>query len=575
MTPTLKKVDGQSRFACLAEALDAAASGETGYSFYDARGELEHVLSYRVLRQDAVRLAKKLKSLDLPRGSRIAIVAETNPLFHKYFFACQYAGYIPVPVPAAIQLGGQDAYVVQLRRLLQSCLASAAIAPDNFIEFLQQAAAPLDMVLCGGESDFEALPDLDCSLEPLSTGEAAYLQYTSGSTRFPRGVEMTQEAAINNLREICDHGVKVTSADRLVSWLPFYHDMGLVGFVLAPLYRALSVDYLSPRTFAMRPRLWLKLISDNRATVSSSPPTGYALCATRLREADQQRYDLSSWRVACVGAERIHAEHLRRFAQLLAPVGFDPSAFVACYGMAECGLGISFAPLGEGLTVDRVDKDQMIEQGLANPAEENFLELVDCGAPLPSYETKICDEQDNALPERHCGRICVRGPSVMRGYFADIEATREVLSEDGWLDTGDIGYRIGGHLVVTARKKDVIIVNGRNLWPQDLEHLAETTPGVRLGDTSAFAVTRPNGDELAVLVVETRKPQPELAAKLAGLMRTHFGVTPYVDMTPPRTLPRTSSGKLSRTQARSQFLSRMMWDAEGWPTAVESTQVNA
>jgi fatty-acyl-CoA synthase len=325
----------------------------------------------------------------------------------------------------------------------------------------------------------------------------------------------------------------------------------------------------------MRPRLWLKLISDNRATVSSSPPTGYALCATRLREADQQRYDLSSWRVACVGAERIHAEHLRRFAQLLAPVGFDPSAFVACYGMAECGLGISFAPLGEGLTVDRVDKDQMIEQGLANPAEENFLELVDCGAPLPSYETKICDEQDNALPERHCGRICVRGPSVMRGYFADIEATREVLSEDGWLDTGDIGYRIGGHLVVTARKKDVIIVNGRNLWPQDLEHLAETTPGVRLGDTSAFAVTRPNGDELAVLVVETRKPQPELAAKLAGLMRTHFGVTPYVDMTPPRTLPRTSSGKLSRTQARSQFLSRMMWDAEGWPTAVESTQVNA
>ena len=227
MTPTLKKVDGQSRFACLAEALDAAASGETGYSFYDARGELEHVLSYRVLRQDAVRLAKKLKSLDLPRGSRIAIVAETNPLFHKYFFACQYAGFIPVPVPAAIQLGGQDAYVMQLRRLLQSCLAAAAIAPDNFIEFLQRAAAPLDMALCGGESDFEALPDLDCSLEPLSTGEAAYLQYTSGSTQFPRGVEMTQEAAINNLREICDHGVKVTSADRLVSWLPFYHDMGL------------------------------------------------------------------------------------------------------------------------------------------------------------------------------------------------------------------------------------------------------------------------------------------------------------------------------------------------------------
>ena len=163
----------------------------------------------------------------------------------------------------------------------------------------------------------------------------------------------------------------------------------------------------------------------------------------------------------------------------------------------------------------------------------------------------------------------------MRGYFGDIASTREVLSEEGWLDTGDIGYRIGEHIVVTARKKDVIIVNGRNLWPQDLEHLAETTPGVRLGDTSAFAVTRPNGDELAVLVVETRKPQPELAEKLAGLVRAHFGITPFIDMTPPRTLPRTSSGKLSRSQARADFLSRMEWDAQGWPVPLESHRANA
>ncbi len=571
----MESVDELNRFACLADALDAAAEGETGYHFYGAKGELEHELPYRSLQRDAKVLARKLKSLDLPRGSRMAIVAETHPLFHRYFFACQYAGLIPVPVPAAIQLGGQDAYVSQLRRLLQSCLASVAVAPEGFVEFLESAAAPLELKLCGGVELFDALPESDAELKPLTTGEAAYLQYTSGSTRFPRGVEMTQEAAINNLREICDHGVCVTEDDRLVSWLPFYHDMGLVGFVLAPLYRALSVHYLSPRTFAMRPRLWLKLISDNRATVSSSPPTGYALCATRLREADQARYDLSSWRVACVGAERIHAEHLRRFAQLLSPVGFNPDAFVACYGMAECGLAISFAQIGGGLKVDQVDKDAMIETGVATPASDNVLELVDCGQPLPSYETKICDTHGNALPERVCGRICVRGPSVMRGYFGDIQATREVLSEDGWLDTGDIGYRIGEHIVVTARKKDVIIVNGRNLWPQDLEHLAESTPGVRLGDTSAFAVTRPNGDELAVLVVETRKSQPELADKLAGLMREHFGVTPYVDMVPPRTLPRTSSGKLSRSQARSQFLARMTWDEKGTPVAVEVNQANA
>ncbi len=568
MNSTPYKVEPQSKYASLAAALDAAADGQTGYNFYNAKGELEHQLPYSVLREEAMVLARKLASLELPRGARMAIVADTHPLFHRYFFACQYAGLIPVPVPAALQLGGSEAYIRQLRLLLQSCTASVAVAPPSFVDFLHEAGAGLDLAVCGGSELFERLPECSRTLEPLDTGEPAYLQYTSGSTRFPRGVEMTQEAVMNNLREICDIGVQVTDEDRLVSWLPFYHDMGLVAFVLGALYSQLSVDYLSPRTFAMRPRLWLKIISDNRGTVSSSPPTGYALCATRLREADQQRYDLSSWRVACVGAERIHPEQLRRFAKLLEPVGFNPKAFVACYGMAECGLGISFAPLGEGMHIDRVGKDLMIETGRAEPADEDYLELVDCGAPLPSYETKVCDDEGNPLPERQCGRICVRGPNVMRGYFNDPETTREVLTEDGWLDTGDIGYRIGDHIVITARRKDVIIVNGRNLWPQDLEHLAETTPGVRMGDTSAFSVTRPSGEELAVLVVESRKPQPELASTLAGLMRSHFGVTPYIDMVPPRTLPRTSSGKLSRSRACADFIARMTWDADGQPVPI-------
>lgn len=577
MNSTPYKVEPRSKYASLAHALDAAADGQTGYNFYGAKGELECQLPYSVLRREARLLARKLVSLELPRGARMAIVADTHPLFHRYFFACQYAGLIPVPVPAALQLGGSDAYVRQLRLLLQSCTASVAVAPPSFVDFLQEAGAGLDLVMCGGAELFERLGESDLPLEPLSTGEPAYLQYTSGSTRFPRGVEMTQESVMNNLREICDIGVQVTDKDRLVSWLPFYHDMGLVAFVLGALYSQLSVDYLSPRTFAMRPRLWLKLISDNRGTVSSSPPTGYALCATRLREADQHRYDLSSWRVACVGAERIHPEQLRRFAKLLEPVGFNPQAFVACYGMAECGLGISFAPLGGGMQIDRVHKDLMIETGRAEPVTEDYLELVDCGAPLPSYETKVCDDAGNALPERQCGRIRVRGPNVMRGYFNDPETTREVLTEDGWLDTGDIGYRIGEHIVITARRKDVIIVNGRNLWPQDLEHLAETTPGVRMGDTSAFSVTRPSGEELAVLVVESRKPQPELASTLAGLMRSHFGVTPYIDMVPPRTLPRTSSGKLSRSRACADFVARMTWDANGQPVplGVDRQEANA
>ena len=557
----------EGEFKGLAEALDVAARGRTGYNFYGGSGELEAVLPYAQLRHQALATARRLARLSLPRHARIAIIADTAPLFHRFFFACQYAGLIPVPMPAALQMGGGDAYVGQIRRMMKSCGAAAAVAPDGFLDLLQTAAKPLGLAFVGGEADFDALPESTGTLSPLRGDEPAYLQYTSGSTRFPRGVEMSQRAVLCNLREIAEFGAQLRDDDRLVSWLPFYHDMGLVGCVLVPLFRALSVDYLSPRTFAMRPRLWLKLISENRCTVSSSPPSGYGLCATRLRLSDRERYDLSSWRIACVGAERINPRLLERFSQVLRPAGFDPKAFVACYGMAECGLAISFAPLNSGLDVDVVDKESIGASGLAKPAtgESGVLKLADCGAVMPSYEFRICDDEGREVAERHCGHIFVRGPSVMRGYFNDAEATAEVLDNLGWLDTGDIGYRIGRHLVVTARSKDVIIVNGRNIWPQDLEQLAESSPGVRTGTTTAFEATRPNGDPLVVLVVESKRIEPDLPKRIESLVREHFGVTCYVEIVPPRTLPRTSSGKLSRVTARAGFLDRTHWDEADKP----------
>ena len=557
----------EGEFTGLADALDYAAQGQTGYNFYGGSGELEAVLPYAQLRQQALTTARRLAHLGLPRHARVAIIADTHPLFHRFFFACQYAGLIPVPMPAALQMGGGDAYVGQIQRMMESCGAAAAVAPDSFLDLLQSATEPLGLAFVGGESDFDALPESTSPLSPMRGDEPAYLQYTSGSTRFPRGVEMSQRAVLCNLREIAEVGAQLRDDDRLVSWLPFYHDMGLVGCVLVPLIRALSVDYLSPRTFAMRPRLWLKLISDNRCTVSSSPPSGYGLCATRLRASDREKYDLSSWRIACVGAERINPRQLERFSQVLAPAGFDPKAFVACYGMAECGLAISFAPLNNGLDVDVVDKESISAAGLAKPATgaSGRLKLADCGAVMPSYEFRICDDEGNEVAERRCGHIFVRGPSVMRGYFNDAAATAEVLDEAGWLDTGDIGYRIGRHLVVTARSKDVIIVNGRNIWPQDLEQLAETSPGVRMGTTTAFEATRPTGEPLVVLVVECKRAEPELPKRIESLVREHFGVTCHVDIVPPRTLPRTSSGKLSRVTARAGFLDRTHWDKTGNP----------
>ncbi len=308
-----------------------------------------------------------------------------------------------------------------------------------------------------------------------------------------------------------------------MSWLPYYHDMGLIGFILVPLICQLSADYLPSRTFAMRPRLWLKLISDNRGTISSSPTFGYALCARRLRPSDYERYDLSSWRAACVGAEQVNPVPLRAFAEALAPCGFDPKAFVACYGMAECVLAVSFAPLDLGLTVDYVDQDIMSTTG-QGPCR--WTQMPPTWPPMsiaarccPDSNIRFATTDGNEVEERQCGEIMLKGPSVMSGYFRDEEATRAVLSEDGWLDTGDIGYRVGDNIYITARSKDVIIIKGRNIWPNDMEVVAQRVEGVRLGGVAAFSIAGFADEELAVMVVETK--EREDSARRTSEPRNH------------------------------------------------------
>ena len=554
------KTDG---FINLLDALEYAAMGDSGFNFYDQRGELASVLSYRDLHDQARILARRLLSLGCEPGDRVGIIAKTDPMFHRFFFACQYAGLIPVAMPASLQLGARNAYVSQIRRMLDSCGASIAVAPASHISFLKEASSDRSLLMSGSPEDFDALPEKEVVLNSPAAEDIAYLQYTSGSTRFPRGVEINHATVLNNICRIASDGLELTREDRFVSWLPYYHDMGLIGFILVPLVAQLSVDYLSTRTFAMRPRLWLKLISDNHGTISSSPTFGYALCARRLRPTDYERYDLRSWRAACVGAEQINPVPLREFADTLAPCGFNEKAFVACYGMAESVLAVSFAPLNQGLSIDYVDQDVMTTSGKAVPLDPSAIHVAayaDCGPVLPGFEYSIRDDQNNTLGPRQCGEIFLKGPSVMSGYFRDQESTQAILDENGWLDTGDIGYHVNDHIFITARSKDVIIIKGRNIWPNDMEVVAQRVEDVRLGGVAAFSIVGFGDEELAIMVVETKLRDKQLRDRLAHrigeLMQKHFGINTTIDIVKPGSLPRTTSGKLSRFQSREAYLKR-------------------
>ncbi len=549
-------------FATLTDALDYAAQGETGSNFYTGRGAIYASITYRELREQSLVLAHQLLGLGAQKGDRVALVAETNPDFIRFFYACQYAGLIPVALPASVKVGAHQAYVAQLKRLLEASDAAIGVASEGYLPFLQEASEDLSMRMVDMPEAFYALPADEQPLHEAQPDDISYIQYTSGSTRFPRGVVIKHETALANLQAIIAHGLQMDGEDRMMSWLPFYHDMGLVGFVLVPMAAQVSIDYLDTREFALRPRQWLTLMTKTRATISFAPSFGYELCARRVRGSDVENYDLSNWRVAGIGAEMIRPQTLEYFAEMMEPAGFDSRAFLACYGMAECTLGVSFSPLWTGFTTHHIDADQLSDHHRAVVLDENDTQgrgrhFVNCGVPLPNFEVEIRDD-GKVLEDWQSGVIYLRGPSVMSGYYNLPEETSHALCEDGWLNTGDIGYLVDGVLTITGRKKDLIIIHGRNIWPQDLEHVAETQPEVRSGDAVAFSAPDADGEEMCVLMVQCRERDAQkreaLVRRLTALVRLEMSLDCYVQLVPNRSLPRTSSGKLSRAKARLDFI---------------------
>jgi fatty-acyl-CoA synthase len=527
-------------FASLCAALDYAACGETGLNFFDARGRLTASLPYRELRARARRLARCLAGAGIARGERLVIVADTWPGFCVTFFAAQYAGALAVPVAVPVGLGARESYIAQLRRQIVAAGAAGIVAPDELERFAVAAAEGTSARLAGALSVFEALPESPIEPRPLGAGDRCYVQFSSGSTRRPLGVDIGQDQLMANIDGALA-SQQVDAGDSGVSWLPLYHDMGLIGFMLAPMCAQRSVDLLAPRDFARRPLQWLSLISRRRATITYSPSFGYELVARRARQQMPDDLDLSCLTLAGVGADMIRPTALHRFADAFACRGFDDRAFMASYGLAEVCVGLSFGHRFGGLTTNR----------------RSAREFVLCGRVLADHRVEIRDDAGRPLGEREIGHLFVHGRSVMRGYFGEEAESNRALA-GGWLDTGDLGYWCGGELVITGRAKDLIIVNGRNIWPQDIEWAVEALSGLRRGDACAFSSDTEEGEQVIVLVQVSAGSADErniLIGNIRQTVRETAGIDCRVELISRRIgLPLTSSGKLSRSRARAQLL---------------------
>ncbi|KHS44625.1 acyl-CoA synthetase [Hafnia paralvei] len=543
-------------FPTLVEALDYAAQGSAGMNFYDRRNQLEAVLEYRDLQSKAIAGARRLLSLNLNKGDRVAIIAETSVGFVEAFFSCQYAGLVAVPLAIPMGVGQRDSYTAKLQGLLASCKPAAIISSNEWLSLINVVNIDSPTIHILSNEDVNALPEMDIELQLPSPDDIAYLQYTSGSTRFPRGVIITHREVMANLRAISHDGIKLRDGDRCISWLPFYHDMGLVGFLLTPMATQLSVDYLSTQDFAMRPMQWLKLISKNRCTVSVAPPFGYNLCLRRVNDKDLAELDLSCWRVAGVGAEPISAEQLNQFGECFSKAHFDSKAFMPCYGLAENALAVSFGEEAIGTQINEVDRDILENQGRAvapTKGTRAVSTFVNCGKALPGHLIEIRNEVGMPLPEQEIGHIYISGPSLMSGYFQDLASQRDIKST-GWMDTGDLGYLLNGYLYVTGRIKDLIIIRGRNIWPQDIEYIAEQEPEIHSGDAIAFVTSQ----EQIILQIQCRvgseQRRAQIVHSLTARIQSEFGVSADIELLPPHSIPRTSLGKPARAEAKKRYL---------------------
>jgi 1-acyl-sn-glycerol-3-phosphate acyltransferase len=518
----------------------------------------ETSLTYRGLAEQARMAAHGLMRAGLEPGERVAIMLPTGFEFFTAFFGVLYAGCVPVPIYPPARPSQIEEHLNRQAGILRNARAALLIAPP--------AAAPLTRLV---KLQVESLRDVvsvetlcrdDGGVTPAAeAGGTALIQYTSGSTGDPKGVVLTHANLLANIRAM-GAAMNASSSDVFVSWLPLYHDMGLIGAWLGSLYFAAPLVVMSPLTFLVRPEQWLWAIHHHRATLSASPNFGYGLCVHKIDDDAIGGLDLSSLRMVFNGAEAVSPDIIRQFIARYAKYGFKPEALVPVYGLAENAVGLAFPPLGRAPLFDRVDRATLTRAGRAEPAapdDPTALEFTACGRPLPGHEIRIVGATGE-LGEREEGRLQFRGPSATHGYFDNPAKTRELFDGD-WLNSGDLAYIAGGEVYLTGRSKDIIIRAGRNIYPAEIEEAAGDVPGIRKGCVAAFGSHDPRrGTERVVMLAETRETDAAALAELRS--RIEDAVTPLLDappdeivLVPPHAIPKTSSGKLRRTAARELF----------------------
>ena len=532
-------------------ALERAATTERGIRVIE-QADRSFVISYKSLRDEALAIGGALQARGLTPGDRIALVVPGVADFIRAFFGVTAAGLVPVPLFPPAQAGDLPTFTRQSRHILDASHAVAVVTSADVAPLLDVSAIGSSPVVLTVE-ELRGGPALAAAV-PVALDRPALLQFTSGSTSAPKGVILTHANIDANTTAIA-HGLDLRPDDVGVSWLPLYHDMGLIGMLIAGIYGSVDLVMMSPVLFLKRPTVWLDAISKYGGTISFAPNFAYELCLRRVKSSQVATLDLSKWRVAGCGAEPVRAETLREFAQHFASTGFRSSSFMPSYGLAEHSLAVTFSK--GGLKVDAVDAGRLGRESRAIPVVNGSpaVQLVGCGRPFPGHDVRIVDEHERPLAERHVGRIEAKGPSVMAGYFENPDATADTL-RGGWLHTGDLGYMADGELFVCGRTKDLIIRQGKKYHPPDLESTIADVQGVRPSGVVVFGIHSMTDTDQVVAVLEARasSTNDEMVDDVRRRVRETTGIElDRVVVTPPGTIPRTTSGKVRRSETRERF----------------------